>query len=162
MSDAIKHLDLDSEEFEDAPKAVRDYAKSLKKQLESVTKERDGVRTQLASSSLEKVLADKAFKNPAKVQKDILRDGVDPLDSEAVEAWLADNSDDYAKGTQETPAAENSVQKTDQQIAFEQIAGVQSGSTNPAILSKWDLVQAEITDDMDGPAVAALYKKHGI
>lgn len=161
MSDAIKHLDLDSEEFEDAPKAVRDYAKSLKKQLESVTKERDGVRTQLASSSLEKVLADKAFKNPAKVQKDILRDGVNPLDSEAVEAWLADNSDDYAKGTQETPVAEPPVPNA-QQTAFEQIAAVQSGSTNPAILSKWDLVQAEITPDMDGEAVKALYQKHGI
>lgn len=161
MSDAIKHLDLDSEEFEDAPKAVRDYAKSLKKQLESVTKERDGVRTQLASSSLEKVLADKAFKNPAKVQKDILRDGVDPLDSEAVEAWLADNSDDYARGTQETPAAEPPV-PNEQQTAFERIAAVQSQTVNPANMSKAELAFAEITPDMDGPAVIAHYAKHGI
>lgn len=73
---------------------LRGYTKALKEQLDHVTAERDGVRDQLASRTLDDALS--GFKNPRRVERNLRADGINPLDSSAVEAWLADNSDDYA------------------------------------------------------------------
>lgn len=159
MADNNKHIDLDSEEFEDAPKALRDYAKNLKKQLDAKASELDGVRTQLASRSLADVLGSKTFKNPKRVQQDILRDGIDPLDTDAVEAWLADNSDDYAQGDGSTAAAPVA---SEQQQAHERMAAVTSAGASSSELSKFEMVQQLITPEMSGDDVIALYAKHGI
>lgn len=167
MSDAIKHLDLDSEDFEDAPRALRDYARNLKKQYEQAVAERDGVRKQLASKAVSEVLGDKGFKNPKRVERDLLADGIDPLDNSAVEAWLADNSDDYARvdgsaaSTPDAPPAESPEQAAIRQ-AYEQLTAATGGMHAPADLSKFDAANLEITPDMSPDQVREVYVKHGI
>lgn len=161
MSDNFEHLDIDSEDFEDAPRALRDYAKKLKKALDSTRQERDQFQSQLASRSVGEVLGDKGFKNPKRVERDLISDGVDPLDSQAIARWLEENGDDYAKGSAEpeTPTPEQTAEVAAQAEAQERMSLT---GTSPADLSKWDLVQQQITPDMDGAAVAALYAKHGV
>lgn len=164
MSDNIKHIDIDAEDFEDAPKALRDYAKALKKQLESVTSERDGARTQLASRAVSDVLGDKGFKNPKRVERDLLADGIDPLDNSAVEVWLTSNGDDYARAdgsAAPAPVAEQTEEQKALQQGYEALTGGDQLKA-AAGQSKWDLAQSEITTDMNGAEVAAVYAKHGI
>jgi hypothetical protein len=163
MSDSIKHLDLDSEDFEDAPKALRDYARNLKKQYEQAVSERDGVRKQLASKAVSEVLGDKGFKNPKRVERDLLADGIDPLDTSAVDAWLEENSDDYARtdGSAAPAPVQPDPAAAQQAAAYQQLnAGGELRA--PADLSKWELAQSEITPNMTGAEVAAVYAKHGI
>lgn len=162
MSDAIKYIDVDDEQFEDAPKALRDAYKALRKSHETVTTERDGARQTLASRAVGDVLADKGFKNPKRVERDLLADKVDPLDKSAVDAWLAENADDYAKGEgAPAAAAELTEDQRKQQEAFQALnAGGDMRAASD--MSKWELAQAEITDAMSGAEITAVYKKHGI
>lgn len=161
MSDNFEHLDIDSEDFEDAPRALRDYAKKLKKALDSTRQERDQFQSQLASRSVGEVLGDKGFKNPKRVERDLISDGVDPLDSQAIARWLEENGDDYAKGSAEPepPTPEQTAEEQAREQAHERM---DLNGSSPADMSKWDLVQQQITPDMDGAAVAALYAKHGV
>lgn len=169
MTDAIKHIDLDDEQFEDAPRALREYAAKLKAALSEQTKRADGLATQVASFALGDVLGTAGFKNPKRVEQDILRDGIDATDKNAVQAWLAANGDDYARATG-TPSEPEPVQgqpaPTPEQVAqaaaFQQMQAAQAGLHQSADLTKWELAQSEITDDMDGAAVKAVYAKHGI
>lgn len=163
MSDAIKHIDVDSEEFEDAPRALRDYVKKLQGQNQTLTKERDDARGSIASRAVADVLADKGFKNPERVKRDILADGIDPTDQAAVDTWLTSNGDDYAKaqaapeeGQQEQPAAVSA----EEQQAYQNLQ-VQ-GQTVPAGNDKFASVAAKITPDMRGADVEKLYREHGI
>jgi len=96
MSDAIEHIDVDHEDFESAPKALREHVKNLQAAL----KERDKIVSDFRTRETERALADvlTGFKNPARVQRDLLADKVDPLDTEAVNKWLEANADDYARG----------------------------------------------------------------
>lgn len=159
----IQHIDVDSNEFEDAPKGLRDYAKQLRKQLESVTSERDTFRNQVQSQAVGSVLADKGFKNPKRVERDLLNDGIDPLDKSAVESWLSENGDDYAKGT-EAPAPATPVH-TEAQAAQQQInsitADAQVAEVTPAFVKAQEEIAA-LGNKADGAAVAAIYAKHGV
>jgi hypothetical protein len=75
-----------------------------------------------------------------------------------------ENADDYAKA-EGTPAEPAPVQQTEdqqrQQAAHQQLAAG-SELRQPSDMSKWELAQSEITPDMDGAAVKAVYAKHGI
>lgn len=105
----IQHIDVDSDEFEGTPKALRDHVKRLQKALNDVSAERDGFRNQINENALGSVLA--GFKNPERVKTAILGDKVNPLDNEAVAKWLTDNGDDYAKAV-EAPATPAETQST--------------------------------------------------
>lgn len=167
----IKHIDIDSDEFEDAPRALREYAKALKRELQTVTTDRDAVRKTLTERALTDVLGDKGFKNPKRVEAALLSDKIDPLDKSAVDAWLADNGDDYARtetaGTTSTESTEPSAQSVEtpeqqaQREAYERLADV-DGQRMAADMSKLQLAMSEITPEMDGEAVKAIYAKHGI
>lgn len=109
----IQHIDVDSEEFEGTPRALREHVKKLQKALTDVSAERDGFRNQINESALGDVLA--GFNNPERVKRDLLSDKVDPLDTEAVNKWLADNGNDYAKA--QAPA---DPQETEPQAEFQQ------------------------------------------
>ena len=98
----IQHIDVDDEQFEDAPRALRDHVRQIQKALDELRAERDGYRNQISESALGDVLA--GFKNPERVKRDLLTDKVDPLDSEAVSKWMEQNAGDYARG-EATPAA---------------------------------------------------------
>ena len=169
MSDDIRYIDVDDEQFEDAPKALRDAYKALARQHKEVASEVGQLRQTVASHALGDVLGTAGFKNPKRVEQDILRDGIDATDKNAVQAWLVANGDDYAKaeGTpgepepvpaQPAPTPEQQAQAS----AFQQMQAAQAGLHQPADLSKWDLAQSEITPDMNGDQVIAVFKKHGI
>lgn len=163
MSDAIKYIDVDDEQFEDAPKALRDAYKALARQHKDATTELGQARTTIASHALGDVLGTAGFKNPKRVEQDILRDGIDATSATAVQAWLTANADDYAKadGAPVESKPEQTEDQQRQQAAHQQLAAG-SELRQPADTSKWDLAQSEITPDMDGAAVREVFKKHGI
>lgn len=104
----IEHIDVDHEDFEGSPKALRDHVKKLQAALT----ERDKTISDFRGRETERALSDvlTGFKNPARVQRDLLADKVDPLDNEAVSKWLEANADDYARGGEaaaETPAQDD-------------------------------------------------------
>lgn len=159
MTDNNKHIiDVDSEAYEEAPKALRDAYKELRKLLDATATERDGFRSQLASREISDVLSDKGFKNPKRVEKDLIADKIDATDKAAVEAWLSENGDDYAKGE---AAPESTSVPNEQQQQFEALSAGGTLSA-PADMSKWELAKSEITKDMSGEDVIAVYAKHGI
>lgn len=165
MTDAIKHIDLDHEDFEDAPKALRDYAAKLKQQLESSQSEIKNLRGQVASRAVADVLGDKGFKNPKRVERDLLADGIDPLDTSAVESWLADNSDDYARSENTESPAEPNAQTgvaPEVQAAYGQIGSLGNTLRQPVDMSPLDKAQAEITDDMSPEQVREVLIRNGL
>lgn len=168
MSDAIKYIDVDDEQFEDAPKALRDAYKALARQHKEVTTEAGQLRQKVASFALGDVLGTAGFKNPKRVEQDILRDGIDATDKTAVEAWLADNADDYAKAEQEPqePTPDQQQQLTPEQqaaaAAFAALQSTQGSLRQPADLSKLDLAKSEITPDMTKEQVREVLLKNGL
>ena len=159
MSDAIQHLDLDSDEYYDAPKALRQYAEKLKKALDSTTKELTTVRGQVAAQAIGEVLSGQGFKNPKRVEKDLLADGVDPLDKSAVEGWLAEFGDDYAKGQvaqPETPSV------PDEEVAAHQALNLGAEFRQPADMTKVEAAVAELPTDATPDQVIAHFRAKGL
>ena len=160
MSDAIQHLDLDSDEYYDAPKALRQYAEKLKKALDSTTKELTTVRGQVAAQAIGEVLSGQGFKNPKRVEKDLLADGVDPLDKSAVEGWLAEFGDDYAKGAA-APASET-PSVPDDEVAAHRSLNLDGEFRQPADMSKVDAAITELPTDATPEQVLAHFKAKGL
>lgn len=172
MTDNITHINLDDEQFEDAPKALRDYAAKLKKALDAAHGEAGQLRSQLASKSLGDVLGTKGFKNPKAVEKSLLADKVDPLDESAVAKWLEENSDDFAKaeGTPGEPNQPATQQLTPEQQAdaearaqaYAAMQQVNGSLVQPADVSKFELAQSEIKPEHTKEEVRAILLKHGL
>lgn len=164
MSDNYEYDDYD--DFEDegnkGPKALRDHIKKLEAQLQTKDKELGKLRTSVVDRSVTDVLAGQSFKNPATVKKAILADGVDATNADALQKWLQENGDDYAKAApangqgEETPASPVNPEVVEAHQKLE-VPGEPSD-----LADKFALVQAKITPDMDGEAVAKLYREHGI
>ena len=154
MTDDIQHIDIDAPEFDGSPKALRDHVKRLQEAHKSLQQERDTYRGQATSAALGDVLA--GYKNPERVKRDLLGDSIDPLNKEAVEKWLSENGDDYAKGDSGTAQAV----PPDEAAAHQRLQ--QTELTSPSDMSKLEAAQAEITPDMDGQAVREVYRKHGL
>jgi hypothetical protein len=154
----IQHIDVDSDEFEGTPRALRDYAKKLQKALETVSKERDGFRDQVTSGALGNVLT--GFKNPERVKSALLTDKVDPLDSEAVSKWIEENGDDYAKA-EANPNPVATEQPSPDEAAF---AALQLGNAyRPAgDLTKLDAMIASLPPDATPEQVASAARAAGI
>lgn len=154
---STQHIDVDSPEFEDAPRALRDAYKKLQKELGDVAKERDSFRSQAHSQALSSVLSDKGFKNPKRVERDLLADGIDPLDAVAVESWLTTNGDDYAVGTA-TPA-EDPAQVQQQQ----NLNAIQNTVNDGESLHGMDVLergQVELPADASPEQVLAYYRQN--
>lgn len=163
MSDSIQHIDVDSDEFSEAPKALRDHVKKLQKQLGELSTENGGLRQQITARAIDEVLADKGFKNPARVQRDMLADQIDPADKAAVDNWLTANADDYARAagtTDSAPVSEDTPPPADAGA----LAAINSTADLRAPVSAdvWERAQAEITPEMTGAQVAAVFAKHGV
>lgn len=168
MSD-YQYIDVDDDDFDDAPRALREHVKKLQKQLTQVTNERDEFKSKYQSKSAVDALAGYGFRNSKRVSKDLLADGVDLSDLDAVRAWVEENGDDYARTTTETGGGsdqeaaqpEQTVDHSEeaQQRRLAQEANVNTG---PAGGDRMQAALAEITDDMDGRQVMEIYKKHGI
>ena len=154
MTDDIQHIDIDAPEYDGSPKALRDHVKRLQDAHKAVLAERDTYRGQATAAALGDVLA--GYKNPKRVERDLLSDSIDPLNREAVEKWLGENGSDYARGD-----SGNAPAVTDEDAAAHQRLQ-QTELTSPADMSKLEAAQAEITPDMNGDAVRAVYRKHGL
>lgn len=154
MTDDIQHIDIDAPEYDGSPKALRDHVKRLQEAHKALQQERDTYRGQATAAALGDVLA--GYKNPERVKRDLLSDSIDPLNKEAVEKWLSENGDDYAKGDSGTAQAVPS----DEAAAHQRLQ--QTELTSPSDMSKLEAAQAEITPDMDGQAVREVYRKHGL
>lgn len=156
----VQHIDVDSDEFIDAPKALRDHVKKLQQANTRLTEKVTDLSGKATESALSSVLT--GFKNPERVKRDLLSDKIDPLDSKAVETWLAANGDDYAKGDG-APNPDPSSPSVDQAEVDAQQRITSGGDLrDPADMSKLEAAQAEITPDMTGAQVAQVYKKHGL
>lgn len=159
MTDSnIQHLDLDSEEFDGTPRALREYARKLQEKVSALEKTNATLQGRVTDSALGDVL--KQFKNPGRVKRDLTSDGIDPLDEGAVKKWLADNADDYAKGDGAATQSAETV-PAEEVAAHEAIAGAATAA-QPADMSKFEAAKAEITPTMTGAEVAAIYAKHGL
>ena len=154
MTDDIQYIDIDAPEFDGSPKALRDHLKRVQEAHKAAVTERDTYKGQATSAALGDVLA--GYKNPERVKRDLLSDSIDPLDKTAVEKWLGDNGDDYAKGsTEPVPAVQSEDAAAHQRLQ-------QTNLTNPADMTAFDAAKAEITPDMSGAEVKAIYRKHGL
>jgi hypothetical protein len=158
MSDNIQHIDVDSDEFIDAPKALRDHVKRLQQNNTRLSEQVETYRGQATASALGDVL--KEFKNPERVKRDLLSDKVDPLDAEAVKQWLGTNGDDYAKGqaaptTPETPVVDAAEVQAHQRIA----AGAQF--SQDADMSKLEAALTEVGANPTPEQLEAAFRKHG-
>jgi hypothetical protein len=158
MSDNIEYIDVDSDEFYDAPKALREAYRKLKDARESDRKELNSLRQQGVDQALTDVLS--GFKSPAKVKRDLLADGINAHDSKAVEQWLSANGDDYARG-QASAQPEPPVVPDEERLAHEQL-NVGSEFKQPADLTKLQAVQAEAGANPTGEQLIALFQKHGM
>lgn len=150
----IQYIDVNAPEFDGSPKALRDHVAKLQESLKATISERDTFRGQATSAALGDVLA--GYKNPERVKRDLLGDSIDPLNREAVEKWLSENGDDYARG-ESAPATTVS---SDEAAAHQRLQ--QTDLTTPSDMSKLEAAQAEITPDMSGEQVKAVYRKHGL
>lgn len=163
MTDAFKYIDVNDEQFEDAPKALRDAYAALKKQHEATNAEVSTLRGQVASQALSGVL--NGFKSPKKVERDLLADGIDATDKVAVEAWLADNGDDYTRveATPNPDATQATTQVSPEvQAGYGQLNSLGAQVRQPADLSKLQAAQAELTADATPEQVLAAFAKHGV
>lgn len=105
MTDNYEYIDVNDEQWDGTPRALRDALDKAQKALKTERQATAELRNQTASTALSGVLA--GFKNPERVKTAILGDKVDPLNSEAVTAWLESNGDDYAKGTPADPSTDD-------------------------------------------------------
>ena len=150
----IQYIDVDAPEFDGSPKALRDHVAKLQDALKATSQERDTYRGQATSAALGDVLA--GYKNPERVKRDLLGDSIDPLNREAVEKWLGENGDDYAKGDGgSAPAVPSEEAAAHQRLQ-------QTELTSPADMSKVEAAMAEITPDMSGEKIREVYRKHGL
>lgn len=160
MSDNnIQYIDLDDDDYLDAPKALREHVRKLQSALTETAKERDTLRGSLTSSALTGVLSE--FKNPERVKSALLADKIDPLNQGAVEKWLAENGGDYAKGSATPPVPPANSVDPDEAAAHEKLSAG-SGLRAPADMSKLEAALQEITPAMNGAEVEAVYRKHGL
>jgi len=159
MTDNLQHIDVDSDEFIDTPKALRDHVKKLQQANTRLTETNTDLTGRVTASALNGVLTE--FKNPERVKRDLLTDKVDPLNSEAVTAWLEKNGSDYARGEGASTQSSTPNVSAEEVAAHQRIANGGDLRT-PADMTKFEAAKVEITKDMDGAAVAELFRKHGV
>ena len=166
MSTDIQHIDVDSDEWENTPKALRDQVKKLQKALTETQERSDGYRTQLTTRALGDVLAEQKFKNPSKVQKDLIADGIDPLNGDAVREWITSNADDYARGegaaSATASATESAIPDPHASLADEYNRLTLGGAADPASLEKHTAVFATLTPDMTTEQVEQRFREAGL
>lgn len=107
MTDNYEYIDVNDEQWEGTPRPLREALDRAQKALKDRDKAIASFQSERADTALSDVLT--GFSKPERVKADILRDKVDPLDSEAVSAWMEENADAYARAT---PPADPSTDTT--------------------------------------------------
>lgn len=162
MSDnTIEHIDVNDEQWDNTPKALRDHVAKLQAALADRDKTIDGYRTAETDRALTDVLA--AFKSPSKVRRDLLADKVNPLDSEAVGKWLDENGSDYApRGENAEPAGTEQQEPQDDGQAAEYGRLTPNVARRPADVDTWERINSEIPDDLPPDQMLARLRASGI
>lgn len=177
MSDSSYEDYLDDDYFEDdddhqEDQTARGLRKTIEKQnrkIKSLESENTKYRKTENERQAKEALSGKGFKNTRKVARDLLADGIDLSDSEAVNEWLSENGDDYARDENsetETPSAEeneieNSEEHSEMASAFERLNNTQRMAT-PAHLSKYEAATAQLSDDASPDEVERVFREAGI
>lgn len=155
------HIDWDDEAFDNVPKALRDLVKKQSKQLEDLAAERDAARTQAAQVAVANVLSSQGFANPKRVEAAILSDRVDVHDSNALNAWLQANGNDFAKGQSAPvgtpPKQEPDVSADAQAYGNLSVPGAVPDDSGDSVKK----VEAQITPDMTSEQIRQLFLEHG-
>ena len=158
MSDNFQYIDVDDEQFEDAPRALRQAYDKLRKQHQSDAQELAKLRGTVQTRTASDVLKAKGY-NP-KAAKFLLKDGVDVNDENAVDTWLAEEGE-FFKVSGEDPETAQTADHTAEAEQRAQIADTTS-QAEPAGNDKMQAALAEITPEMTGAQVMEVYRKHGI
>lgn len=120
MTDNFEYIDVNDERWEGTPRDLRNALDKAQKALKAANQTIAGFQTERAESALSGVLT--GFKNPTRVKKDLLADNIDPLDNGAVEKWLSEFGDDYARATEEpTPPEQDQPSGDERQAARAQL-----------------------------------------
>ena len=83
----------ETEEDTNGPKALRDQNRKLNKQLKDLQTQFDQINGERRESSLKSYLSEKGLR--PSIANWISKDGVDPTDSRALDAWVAENADEF-------------------------------------------------------------------
>lgn len=153
-------IDVDSEEFENVPRGLRDAYKRLVRQHTEIVKERDTFKSQATAAALGDALS--GFKNPERVKRDLLAEGVDPLDSEAVQTWLGSNGDDYARGDGAPSTPSNTSAEEAAEVAAHQQLQAARSLTQPADMSKIDAAITALGPNATPEEVVEAFRKAGV
>ena len=159
MSDAFQYIDVDSEQFEDAPKALRDAYNKLKKRAQDQDAELGSFRSEKTQATASDVLKAKGY--DPKAAKFLIQSGVDLSSESAVDSWLAEDGAFFKVGDPEATPGQT-VDHADEAAARQAINTTAAQVTQAASTDKLKLAISEITPDMDGAAVAAVYAKYGV
>lgn len=149
-------IDVDSEEFSDAPRGLRDAYKKLQGRYTEVAQERDTFKGRAESSALGDVL--KGFVKPERVKSALLSDGIDPLDSEAVGRWVTDNGNDFARGAATPNPSQPSAEEAAEAQAHRQIQS-SSNLTQPADMTWVEAAQAALPENPTAAQVREAFLK---
>lgn len=153
----VQFINVDDDDFIDAPKALRDHVKKLQKGLTDVTKERDKLRTKELRRTAVDVLAE--LDRPAGLARFLQADGIDPSNKESVAEWLKENAEVFGPvssnptdATQEQQPAQDADQQAppqqqtvtpDAQQALQQMADATAGA-QPAGADAFSRATAEV------------------
>lgn len=159
MTDNIENIDLDSDDFANAPTGLREYAKNLKSRLA----ERDQLIGKYQDEALGSVLTQAGFANPNRVRSAIAADKIDLSDRTKVNEWIATNGNDFARGAQ-APAELQQEQPdhTAQALVQHQMQDLQNVATPSGAVNAFEKVKAEITNTMDKDEVLARLRSAGV
>ena len=157
MSDNFQYLDVDDEQFEDAPRALRQAYEKLKKAHQSDAQELASLRGTVKQTTATDVLKAKGY--DPRAAKFLIQSGVNLNDSEAVDGWLAEDGAFFKVG--DAPPAEHAEDHSAEAQARSQIADA-SSQTQPAAVDKLQAALAEITPSMTAADVVEVYRKYGI
>lgn len=159
MSDDYKYIDVDADEWEGTPRALREALDKAQKLLKAQTQQITEFTQEKQANALSGVLT--GFKNPERVKSALLSDKVDPLNSEAVTKWLEANGDDYAKATGDPAPATNEQPSQPQGDPLANMRQIDAVAT-PASADKAEQVFGQITAEMNGDAVKKLLLQSGL
>lgn len=123
----------DSDQSEGAPKALRDHAKQLDKQLKDAQAALEKANDQIASltkanhqTTLDGLLKDVPPSAAKWLKRDFTAENIDPS-AEAVQKWLAENGGDFGyKPEGDKPAGEAPKTPEDQDLSPETLAAYQA------------------------------------
>lgn len=135
--------------------------------LKEVRTERDTLRSQVTETKGVEVLAAKGYK-PA-VARLAIKDGVDVSDEKALDAWLTENGDLFAKSDADQSQGDNESSDGSDQAdlppGYESAYGAMGrihAASSPSLVNKYAQIDASLKKDATPEEVLAAYRAAGL